>query len=608
MSKFIILSLVRKTMNYTLNKSGASEQKGALKTAVKRLGPLMLDEKRKILIAFIAIFINSASTLIGPMIIGYTVDNFIRTKDFYGVLFYSWLLLGIYLMGLFASYIQTKTMGGVGRRVLFNLRNTIFNKLQELPVAFFNQNKAGDLISRINNDTDKLNQFFAQALMQFVGNFFMIIGAGIFLLSLNIQLGVSAILPALGVFIVTRILSAWVKRKNLSSLQSIGGMTAEIQESLENFKVIVAFNRLDYFRKKFDDVNEKNYSASVGAGIASGIFIPIYGLAANLAQLIVLSFGIHLISTGNLTIGLLIGFLLYVNSFYMPLRQLASIWASLQLALAALDRIFEVLALKSDMMVIPAKKISTGNIAHQKHKSEAILEFRDVSFSYPNGKKVLQNINLELKKGHTYALVGPTGGGKTTTASLMARLYDPVEGTIFLNGKDIRSYDFSERSAKIGFILQEPFLFTGTVRDNIIYGNEQYLNYSNEQLREELEKYNLSNLLARFEQGLETKVTTTGDAISLGQKQLIAFIRAVLRKPEILILDEATANVDTVTEQLLEEILNNLSKETTKVIIAHRLNTIDNADQIYFVNEGQTVLAGSMDHALEMLLHGKRKT
>lgn len=598
MCRFLIPSKVPITMNYTLNKSGAKAKRVSLRVSIKRLLPFLSNEKMNLLIAFIAIVINSSSNLIGPAIIGYTVDNFIKNKDFKGVLFYSTILLSIYLAGLVASYIQTKTMGGVGRRVLFRLRNSIFNKLQELPVAFFNQNKAGDLISRINSDTDKLNMFFSQALVQLVGNFFLILGAGIFLLTLNIRLGSAAILPAVGVLILTQLISSWVNRKTLKSLQSLGGMSAEIQESLENFKVIVAFNRLDYFREKFKEANENNYTASVGAGIASNIFIPIYGFAANIAILIVIAYGVTLITAGSLSIGLLIGFILYVNSFYHPLRHLAALWSSMQLALAALDRISEVLSLKTNMEIISAKQTD----------SDFVIEFKDVSFSYPDGKSVLHHINLKLKKGHTYAFVGPTGGGKTTTASLMARLYDPTEGIVMLNGKDIRSYKSAERSKKIGFILQEPFLFTGTVRDNILYGNEEYINASNDELRNELEKHNLSKLLARFDKGLDTPVATSGDSVSLGQKQLIAFIRAVLREPDILILDEATANIDTVTEQLLEEILEKLPKETTKVIIAHRLNTIDNADQICFVNAGEIVLAGSMEHALEMLLHGKKKS
>jgi len=219
---------------------------------------------------------------------------------------------------------------------------------------------------------------------------------------------------------------------------------------------------------------------------------------------------------------------------------------------------------------------------------------------------VLHDITLELEKGSVYALVGPTGGGKTTTASLMARLYDPTVGSIFLDGRDIRSVPAAERARKIGVIPQEPFLFTGTVRDNLVYGNEDYAKCSAEELAAVLEKSNLSNLLSRFSEGLETKVTTSGNSISLGQKQLIAFMRATLRNPELLILDEATANIDTVTEQLLEEILARLAPQTTKVIIAHRLNTIDKVDQIFFVNSGAITHAGSMEHALEMLLHEKR--
>jgi ATP-binding cassette, subfamily B, bacterial len=600
------------TTNYrlsTLNKADSPQQSASIGTALKRMAPLLSDEKRIVALAFVAMLVTSASSLLGPAIIGRTVDTYIRNGDFRGVLISAAILLGIYLCGLLASYFQTLAMGTVGRTVLFKLRNTLFTKLQDLPLAFFNQNKAGDLISRINNDTDKLNLFFSQSLVQLAGNLFMMAGAAIFLLVLNIRLGIAALVPAVGVLIFTKAISGWVKRKNLRSLQSLGGMSAEIQESLANFKVIVAFNRLDYFREKFKEANQTNFAASLAGGIANGIFMPVYGFAFNLAQIVVLSYGIYLIAAGSLTVGLLIGFLLYVNSFYLPLRQLAVLWSSFQLALAAVDRISEVLALESNMptFAAAASEPSYGVSGHDGADSFSVLEFENVRFSYVGGKEeVLKNATFRLRRGKTYALVGPTGGGKTTTASLMARLYDPRGGRVFLDGRDIRSYVPEERTGKIGFILQEPFLFTGTVRDNVLYGNEQFRNYSDDELVALLNNRNVGALLSRFEQGLQTKVMSIGDAISLGQKQIIAFMRAVLRDPEILILDEATANIDTVTEQQLEQILDRLPPSTTKVIIAHRLNTIANADEIFFINSGEITPAGSMQHALDMLMHGKR--
>jgi ATP-binding cassette subfamily B protein len=591
--------ITTKQVDYTLPTGSDKKEKGTLVRAWQSLAPLLADEKPNLIVAFIAIFFNAVSTLLAPIIIAHVVDVYIDGKDIHGVLVYSAILLAVYIIGLIAGYHQTRRMGTVGRRILFKLRNELFTKLQELPIAFFNQNKAGDLISRINNDTDKLNQFFAQAFVQFVSNAFIITGAGIFLIAINWKLGLAALAPALGVLIVTQLMSAWIKRTNRAQLQALGGMSAEVQESLNNFKVIVAFNRLDYFREKFNESNVRNYAASIAAGIASNVFTPIYGLASNLGQLIVLAYGIFLISTGHLTIGLLIGYILYVNNFYNPLRQLATVWSSLQLALASLDRIRDVLALNSNMERVESSETSSPT---------AILEFKDVSFNYPDGKKVLNNINITLEKGKTYALVGPTGGGKTTTASLMARLFDPITGTIFLNGKDIRSYHASERADKIGFILQEPFLFTGTVRDNIVYGNTKYDGCSDDQLATAIEEAHLAKLIARFENGLATKVSNSGETLSLGQRQLIAFMRAALREPELLILDEATANIDTVTEQLLEEILAQLPESTTKVIIAHRLNTISNADEIFFVNGGTLTLAGSMENAVDLILHGKRSS
>jgi ATP-binding cassette, subfamily B, bacterial len=586
-------------MNYNLNDLQANAPKSSTWSSLGKLLKLISHERRNLLMALGAILVNSTLNLFGPLIMGHTIDRyiFVPHKNYQGVLENCALLLGMYLVALFSSYFQTILMGGVGQRMLFTLRNAIFNKLQLLPVGFFNQNKAGDLISRINNDTDKLNQFFSQSLMQFIGSIATMLGAGIFLLSINIKLGSATLVPAVIILIFTGLTSPWVKRKNAKNLKSVGGMSGEIQESLNNFKVIIAFNRRDYFRKRFDEANQQNYDTAIGAGIANNSYVPVYGMFSSLAQLIVLAYGIYLISIGQFGIGLLVSYFSYANQFYNPLRQLAALWTNFQTAMAGWDRISHILTLETDLVTVESSVADP---------STSLLEFRDVHFSYDDSREILHNISFKLERGKTYALVGPTGGGKTTTASLIARLYDASKGMVLLDGKDIRTYGATERTQKIGFILQEPFLFTGTVRDNILYGNELYVNYSNEQLEQVITHANLGSLLAIFDKGLDTDVISNSDGISLGQKQLIAFMRAVLRNPELLILDEATANIDTITEKLLSDILNNLPATTTRVIIAHRLNTIENADEIFFVNSGEVIRAGSFDHAMDMLLQGKR--
>ena len=582
-------------MNYNLNTEDNRSNKKPGFNSLKSLIAHMVKEKKILVIAFIAMALTAVLNLAGPIIIGYTVDNFIRTGRFSGVLFFSGLLFIMYIIAFGAGYLQTKLMGSVGQRMLFNLRNSVFGKIQELPYAFFNQNKTGDLISRINNDTDKINQFFSQSLMQFLRSILMMIGAAIFLLAIHLPLGAATLSPALLILIFTRVISEWVNNRNARSLKSEGDLSSQVQESLNNFKVVVAFNRRDYFRQRFDTINHHNYSAAVKAGIANNTFLPVYTLFSNLGLVIVLTMGIWFISEGQFTIGLLISFIAYANSFYSPLRQLASLWASFQVALAAWDRVRKVLELENNL---------PQTTSAERDESAALLSFRNVSFSYPNGSEVLHHINFDLKKGKTYAFVGPTGGGKTTTASLAARLFDPVKGKVLLHGYDIRSYSAEERVRKIGFILQDPFLFTGTIRENILYGNLEYQDHENAELIQILHESGLESLILRFEEGLNTKIDVSGDGISIGQKQLIAFMRAVLRKPDLLILDEATANIDTVTENLLEEILQKLPASTTKLVIAHRLNTIANADVIYFVNTGNVIRAGSLNEAIEMLMKG----
>ncbi len=588
-------------MNYNLNLKKGLQTNEKVKTAtiLRQLLTLMGEERKNLYIAMFFIFINAALNLVGPYLMGHAVDSFVVTKQYDGVIKYSIILFCVFLIAMVSGYTQTQLMGRVGQRMLFNLRNSVFNKLQDLPIDFFNQNKAGDLISRVNNDTDKINQFFSQSLVQFISSLFTMVGAGIFLLSINLKLGLAALVPALVLWFFTKSISPWVKNRNSVNMRSTGSLSAEIQESLNNFKVIVAFNRRDYFRKRFDEVNVENYNSAVKAGIANNMFTPVYGFSSSIGQMVVLAFGIYLISVGQFSVGLLISFLAYIAQFYNPLRQIAALWANFQVALAGWDRISQILVLENNLVV--TDKIAT-------EESPSLMSFRQVTFSYNTGGEILKKVSFDLERGKTYAFVGPTGGGKTTTASLMARLYDPTEGQVMFDGVDIRSLEPNERTASIGFILQEPFLFSGTIRDNILYGNVRLKDITNEDLATVLTESGLDGLLERFDGGLTAKISSSGDGISLGQKQLIAFIRVVLRRPKLLILDEATANIDTVTEQLLDEILSKLPECTTRIIIAHRLNTIENADEIFFVNAGSVTKAGSLQDAVNLLLHGKRES
>lgn len=615
-------------MNYDLNISekDASEadkkvEGKSLWSSVKEILGLMSGEKKVAFIALIIIIFNSALNLASPLLIAYAVDHYVTTANMQGIFLSAGALLLMYAASFFAQYFQMIQTGGIGQRVVWNLRNTIFKKLQELPIQFFNQNKTGDLISRINNDTELLNQFFSQYITRFVDSIFMLLGIAITVLVVNPKFGTALLLPAIGLLIITKLMGGWLNRRNKKSLQSIGGMSSEIQESLNNFKVIVAFNRRDYFKKKFEEANQTTFKANMKASVANSTVAPLYDLAANAAQLLVLTYGIYLVGNGEITIGLVLAFFTYAEKFYYPLRQFAAIWTSFQLSLAGWDRINQVLKLKTNLHVLDKTEVDSNGA-----KSDSILSFNDVSFSYKAKESdkesslavsvadsawVIRHTSFDLLKGKTYALVGPTGGGKTTTASLMARLFDPTEGIIRLDGEDIRTITQDERTQKIGFILQEPFLFSGTVRENILYGNVGAMESGNANgASSEIERLikSFESLLKSFENGVDTVIKGSGEGMSLGQKQLIAFMRAIVRQPDILILDEATANIDTVTESLLEEVLRQLPSRTTKVIIAHRLNTIKDADEIFFVGGGKVTPAGSFEHAMDLLLHNKRKS
>lgn len=587
-------------LTYDLSSPEKAQHISGVAQSFKQFSQYIKGDGSKLSFGLGLVLFNSAADVAVPYLIAIAVDRYIATGNGQGLLTIILILIGIFLFTSLTSYLQGMLVGSVSQRTLFRLRESIFLKLQNLPIAFFAQNKAGDLMSRINGDAERLNQFLSESLARFLGGFFIIVGIAAFVFFINVKLALVMLSTTLVLVVFTRIMSPIIGRANKASLNTGGDFSATLQENLTNFRVVIAYSKRQYFRDYLERVNLSAYKANFKSSALKSLLEPFYDFAGGVAMIAVVGYGLHLFTLGEISIGVLVAFVSYTARFYSPLQYLASIIAEVQGARAAWSRVLAIFNMNNSLAVIE----SSAKV----ESSPARLELRDVSFGYEGGGLVIEDANLLFEAGKTYALVGPTGGGKSTLASLMARLYDPMKGTILLDGKDIRSLDPKERAASVSVILQDPIIFSGTVGDNIRYGNKELNEVDDIDLNTLLKKKGFEEVLLRFEQGLTTPVSSGGSGLSLGQKQLISFMRAILRQPKLLILDEATANIDTVTEALLNKSLEVLPKDTTKVIIAHRLNTIKEADEIMFVNGHHVTRAGNFDDAIRLIESSKRNS
>lgn len=567
---------------------------------IKSLLAYLGEDRMKLVWALLIVLLNSGIVIVTPYFIGLATDTYIVAHDTVGLLHMIGILVLLYIVAVLTSYSQMVLTGQVAQKMLYRLRNTIFAKIQSLPLAFFQQNKTGDLMARINSDTDKLNQFLSESIMRFLGSFFVIVGVGIFVLFFQFWLAIAMFSGIIIIMIVSRLIKSKVEKANKISAAATGALSGQLQESLSNFKVIVAFNRRKYFEEKLQEFNLENFKGNRASAFINSVYKPIYDSSGNIAKTLVLLYGLYLIASGHITIGILIAFLSYTQRFYDPLQMFGTIVGNIQSALASWARIKDILVMENDLVLQPKTNATTD--------AQTLMQFNHVSFGYLPEKVIIHDASFTLEAGKTYAFIGPTGGGKSTMASLMARLYDPQAGLISLEGNDLRSYTPEEISSRIGFILQDALLFSGTIGENIRYGNSETKDLNDEQLLKLLAANNLTDCLEKFPNGLSTEVISGGENLSLGQKQLVSFMRAILRKPKLLILDEATANIDTVTEQYLNQLLDQLPKTTTKVVIAHRLNTIKSADEIIFINNGHIEHTMDFDHAINLIDNAKRKS
>lgn len=546
---------------------------------VWRLVKYLSPYKKYMAAAFLLVLVSAASQGLGPLLIGRAIDGAIIGGDKVGLLKTVIALLGVYIIGMFAMRFQIYTMSTAGQKVLADLRDEVFKKLQAMHLQYIEGSQAGDLMSRLSNDIDALNNFFSQSLAQMVGSLFALIGIMVAMLSLNWQLALVALVVIPIALYVTKFFSSWSRRAFRKTRATIGDVSAEMEEQVSGVKVAQAFNRTERNIGEFAKRNAANRDANVNASAVTSAFAPAMDVLSTLDLALVAAYGGYLSITGAITIGTVIAFIQYVQNFFRPIQTVAQMWTVAQSAFAAAERVFSLLD----------KEIELADGKETLPRIEGKVSFEEVSFAYDSDVPVLDSISMEASPGETIAIVGPTGAGKTTIVGLLARFYDAEKGRITIDDHDLRDVSQHSLRSQMGTVTQDPFLFSGSVMDNIRYGR---LDASDEDIVAAAEAANADSFIQKMSEGYQTEVGERGSLLSQGQRQLIAIARAVLADPRILILDEATASIDTRTERLIQQALNKLLKGRTSFVIAHRLSTVRNADQVLVLDEGRIVERG----------------
>jgi len=554
------------------------------------------------------ILLTTTLRLAAPYLTGVAVDQFIAPGDQIRPAWLAWLLpqdisrtagltvtmvmlLGTYLLNWAATAGQFYLMTLVGQRVLLRMRTQVFQRIQTLSLTFFDRHEAGDLMSRLVNDTQVINQVFSGGVVRLASMSLSVFGSIVSMLILNWRLALASLTGLPVMILATTIFSQRARTAFRRTRQTIGEVSAELQENIAAVREVQAFAREDANVTEFEEINAANRDANVQAQSILSAFSPALDVLSTIALAIVVGYGGYLAlhEPPLISVGVIVTFLLYVRRFYEPIRMIATLYTQLQAAIAGAERIFELLDTQPGITDAPD--------AAPLPPIQGQVEFDHVSFAYQEGEPVLQGICLEAEPGQTVALVGPTGVGKTTIISLLSRFYDVDQGAIRIDGHDVRQVTRESLRRQMGIVLQDTFLFSGTVMENIRYGR---LETGDEEVIAAARLANADQFITRLPEGYQTQLGERGHNLSQGQRQLIAIARAVLADPRILILDEATSSVDTRTEQLIQRALDELllSKGRTSFVIAHRLSTIRNADQVLVLDGGRIVERGTHEELL----------
>jgi ABC-type multidrug transport system fused ATPase/permease subunit len=558
---------------------------------VSTLARLAKPYKLRTSLALGSLLVAALLALVPPFIARAAIDNGIQAGDLTTLTWLVAAFVAVGVLGLFASSAQTYFTGWTGERILADLRNTLFRHLQRLSLGFYERNRAGVIISRITNDVEALDQLVTDGVTTLVQNSLILIGSAVilFFLDWRLALAVVAVLPVMA--IGTAVFRHHSSRAYNQVRERLGLVTATLAEDIGGMRVVQAFTREDANRRRFEEVNAHYRAANHRTVVLSGWYFPFVDFLSAIATAIVLGFGGYLVFDDAISIGTLFAFILLLSNFFDPVQQLSQLYNTFLSATAALDKIMDVTDEEPEVVDSPG--------ARDLASIRGDVRFETVRFSYGRGDEVLHGIDLDVPAGTTVALVGHTGAGKSTIAKLLARFYDPIEGRITIDGVDLRDVTQASLRRQLGVVPQEGFLFAGTVHDNIAFGRP---GASREDVVAAAQTVGAHDFIERLEGGYDTQLQERGTRLSLGQRQLVAFARALLADPRILILDEATSSVDIGTERKIEQALEVLLAERTAFIIAHRLSTIRGADVIVVLEHGKVVEQGT--HAELMARRG----
>ena len=547
------------------------------------------EHKTKLIIISFSIIVYTVTKLIGPFLIGYIIDNYISIPNVDGLLKWVIILFCVYALSSLAGWFQNYVNADVAAQTVNKIRTDLFNKIETLSLRFFDSTPHGELLSRFTNDIDNIGITLSNSIIELTSNLIQLVGVLIFMLVLNVKLALITLIATPFLAIIVTLLIKRTRRLYGEQQGKLGYLNAYIEEEISGLKVVKAYGLENEVVKRFHEKNKSFKDTAIKAQFTSYLMIPLMNGLSNVTLVLIIVAGSMLTLKGDASIGLIVTFINFARLFFQPINQMSNLYNQLGLAFTGAERVMDILKEEPDIKNTPdAKEIDVLN---------GYVNMKDVSFSYNYDKTILKRINIEAFKGEKIAIVGPTGSGKTTIINLLNRFYDTKESEIYFDDLKIKDINFYSLRKRIGIVLQNTILFSGTIKENLLFGKEDA---TDNEIEIACIKANIHDYIISLPKGYDTEITSDSNVFSKGQKQLLSIARTILSNPDILILDEATSNVDMITEQKLQQAMNTMMEGKTSFVIAHRLKTIINSDKIIVIKDGKVVEEGTHKDLLSL--------